>query len=340
MQIGFFDLRHRYDLLSKSGDPLEKLDKIIPWESFRAKLEKTLRRDVSKPLGGRPPYDVILMFKILVLQALYQLSDDQTEFQITDRLSFMRFLSLDLSSKIPDAKTIWCFRELLVKAGIIDDLFAEFDEYLNDEGFSAKGGQIVDASIVEIPKQRNTREENKMIKEGEIPEGWSKNKTCQKDTDARWVKKNNKNFYGYKNHINIDKKHKLIRKYDVSEASLHDSQPFDDLIDDDNSSKDIWADSAYRSEEKEAELREKGYRSKISQKGKRGKALSSAKQKANRMRSKVRARVEHVFGHQTTAMHGTFVRTIGIARAKFKIGMKNLAYNFSRYCYLSRDKYA
>ena len=162
----------------------------------------------------------------------------------------MRFLGLSLGDAVPDEKTIWLFREQLTEAGLIKRLFQEFDAFLEEKGFSARKGQIIDASIVEAPRQRNSREENRQIKAGQIPEDWSEQKKRQKDTDARWTKKNGQNYYGYKSHIDVDVKHKLIRDYEVTPASVHDSQVFEDLLDEDNSSRDVWADSAYRSEEK------------------------------------------------------------------------------------------
>ncbi len=143
------------------------------------------------PGGGRPPYDPVLMFKIMVLQALYGLSDDQTEFQIQDRLSFMRFLGLGLGDRVPDAKTIWLFREHLSQAKAMEKLFARFDKHLTDAGYLAMGGQIVDATIVAAPKQRNTKEEKEDIKAGKVPRHW-KDKPArlrQKDRDARWTVK-------------------------------------------------------------------------------------------------------------------------------------------------------
>ena len=177
---------------------------------FRPALEKA--RDTNRQSNVGPKgYDVILLFKILILQSLYNLSDDATEFQILDRHSFGRFLGLHISQKVPDATTIWRFREDLVKAGIVEKLFATFDAQLRASGFMAMKGQIVDASIVN--KQRNSREENARIKAGEISEDWPENKRRQKDVDARWTKKNGKTFFGYKNHVSVDVKHKLIRGF-------------------------------------------------------------------------------------------------------------------------------
>jgi IS5 family transposase len=337
-QPGFFDLDDCYAELSRNGDPLEALEAAVPWEAFRYRLDKALKRAEKNAAGGRPPFDCVLMFKALVLQSLYNLSDDRTEYQIRDRLSFRRFLGLSMDARVPDAKTIWLFRETLANAGAVEKLFALFNRHLDDNGLRAMGGQIIDASFVHVPVQRNDRDENDALKAGEIPEDWLENpsKLRQKDTEARWTKKNEISHYGYKNHINADRRFKLIRKYDVTSAAPHDSTVFDSLLDPDNTCADVWADSAYRSAEREADLKERMIRSHIHHKGHRNKPLSRHKQQVNKRRSKVRARVEHVFGHQENSMGGTLVRTIGMARAKTKIGLKNLAYNMQRFVFLLR----
>jgi IS5 family transposase len=189
-QAGFWEIDERYVRLSEAGDPLEKLNAVVCWEVFAKPLAKALKRsDGAK--GGRPAYDPVLMFKVMVLQALYSLSDDQAEFQIQDRLSFMRFLGLGLGDKVPDAKTIWLFREHLTQARAVDNLFARFDRHLTKAGYLAMGGQIVDATIVAAPKQRNTDAEKAAIKAGKIPDEWKHKpaKLRQKDRDARWTVK-------------------------------------------------------------------------------------------------------------------------------------------------------
>ena len=339
-QTGFFDLERRLDALSAKGDPLETIKTTVPWETFRADIEAVTetKPEERKSNAGRKPYDAILKFKIVVLQSLYNLSDEQTEFMIRDRLSFMRFLDLGLEDTVPDATTLWLFREALVEAKLIDTLFDRFGQHLAAKGYIARGGQIVDATIVSAPKQRNTREENDTVKNGDTPEDWEKKpaKNRQKDKDARWTKKHGKSFYGYKNHVDVDKAHKLIRKWDATDASPHDSQKLDDVLDPTNTSKEVWADSAYRSAEIEQRLKEKGYRSRIHRRAARNRPLSQTQEAANTVRSKVRARVEHVFGHQENSMGRKIVRTIGMARARFKIGMMNLGYNIRRLVQLER----
>ena len=334
MQTGLFDWQTRFEQLDNGGDPLVKLNQIINWQQFRKPLEKIREKD-RKSNAGRKPFDVILMFKIIILQSLYNLSDDQLEFQIRDRLSFMRFLGLSLSETVPDAKTIWLFREQLTKAKLVKKLFKQFDEFLRKNGFSAQKGQIIDASIVAAPKQRNSRGENKDIKNGNIPSHWSDNKKRQKDTDARWIKKHGKDHYGYKNHLDIDVKHKLIRDYEITPASTHDSNVFEQLLDKNNSCRDVWADSAYGSKQKREHLRKRGFRCQVQRKGYRYKKLTQRQRQGNYQRAKIRSRIEHVFGIQTMRAGNLLIRTIGLFRAKTKIGLRNLAYNIDRYCLLA-----
>ncbi len=239
---------------------------------------------------------------------------------------------------MPDAKAVWLYRGALAQAGKVRELSGMFDGHLNRQGYIARGGQIPDAYIVAVPRNHNTRGENAAIKKGEVPEDWADKpaKRMQKDVDARWTKKHGKSHYGYKNHVNVDRKHKLVRRYHVSDAALHDSQAVDHLLMRGNTGSGVWADAAYRFEEMEAKLCAQNLKSHIHRKGKRGKPLTEQAKGSNRTKSTVRVRVEHVFGAQTNDMGGTLVRTIGLVRAKAKIGMKNLAYNMRRLCQLRR----
>ena len=341
MTAGMFDLQFRLEELSRGGDPLVKLSANVNWELFRPTLAK-LRTGERLSKAGRPPFDALLMFKVLVLQSLYNLADDRLEFQIRDRLSFMRFVGLELCDRVPDAKTIWMFREQLAAAGLVEKLFARFDTELERHGFAARKGQIVDAAIVEAPRQRNTREENEHIKQsGQVPPEWTENphKLRQKDVDARWTQKNEVSYFGYKNHISVDREHKLIRSWKVTDAAVHDSQVFEEILDEWNSSGDVWADAAYRSERSLEMLAQCRYREHLQRKAVRGRPLSEREKQGNRTRARVRARVEHVFGIQTMRAAGDLlVRTIGLARARCKIGLRNLSYNLARYVKLPRPK--
>ena len=196
------------------GAPLVGLKAWIDWEAFRTELKRVHEKD-RKSQAGAKPFDVVFMFKILVLQHLHNLSDDGIEYQIRDRFSFMRFLGLQLEDRVPDSKTMWTFREKLKTLNLVEVLFARFHEHLAAQGYVARAGQMIDATFVEVPKQRNSREENAQIIEGRIPEAWDKPeaqaKRRQKDTEARWTKKNDEKHYGYKNHVNADEGNKLIQ---------------------------------------------------------------------------------------------------------------------------------
>jgi len=346
-QAGFWDVDERYARLTEAGDPLEKLNALVPWDVFRKPLAKALKRS-DGARGGRPPYDPVLMFKVMVLQALYGLSDDQAEFQIQDRLSFMRFLGLGLGDRVPDAKTIWLFREHLTQANAVENLFARFDKHLTKAGYLAMGGQIVDATIVAAPKQRNTDAEKADIKAGKVPDTWKEKpaKLRQKDRDARWTVKFSKAkvgedgktqqrdiaipAFGYKNHASIDRRHGFIRGWNVTSASAYDGAQLRNVLNRGNTGSTVWADTAYRSKTNEEWLEKNGYVSDIHQKKPKGRPMSEATSRANGRRSKIRAYVEQVFAQQKSRM-GLFVRTIGMARARTKIGVANLANNLTRF---------
>lgn len=329
VQTGLFDLEFRCRELEKNGDPLVKINAVIPWEEFRPILNQVREKDRKGP-AGRKPFDVILMFKILVLQSLYNVSDDSIEYQIRDRISFMRFLGLNVNDTVPDAKTIWLFREELGKLKLARKLFNNFEQILQERGFKAKKGQIIDANIVNVPVQRNSREQNNKLKNNEIPEEWNENVKRQKDPDAKWMVKNKQRHYGYKNHVSVDVKHKLIRSYEVTDASVHDSNVFEDLLDSNNTSKDVYADAAYRSRKNSEILQEKGFRDKVHRKGCRGRKLTGWERQGNRTRSRIRSRVEHAFGIQSKIAGNLISRAIGKVRTMTKIGLRNLAYNIFR----------
>ena len=329
-QVGFFDVDDRLKRLSNLGDQLDMFARIVDFELFRPDLLQALAYS-SGTQGGRPPFDPVMMFKILVIQAANTLWDERTEFLINDRLSFMRFLGL--SDRVPDARTIWLFREKLTKAGAIQQLFDRLD-----------------ASLIAAPKQRNTREEWEMLKQGEVPAAWQKKpaKLRQKDRQARWTVKFTKArpradgskppvdiaipSFGYQNHIAIDRRFGLIRRWQVTDAAAYEGARLrEDLLDRTN--------TAYRSKENEAYLARFGFVSRIHRKKPHGRPMPERTRRANAVKSAVRSRVEHVFAEQKHRM-GLLVRTIGIARARLKIGMANLVYNLKRLIMLHRGRQA
>jgi len=311
---GFFDVDERLAQLSAKGDDLERVKVLVDFEIFRPALEAAVpRADRSK--GGRPPFDHVFMFKVLILQTMHALSDERTEFLIKDRLSFMRFLGLGLADNVPDANTIWTFREALKKAGAIDILFKRFDEALRRAGFLAMSGQIVDATIVAAPKQRNTVEEKTAIREGRVPDHWKDKpaKLAQKDRDARWTVKYTKAkpredgslppvdlaipAFGYKNHVSIDRSFGLIRQWTTTHAAAHDGARLEEVLDRSNTASDVWADTAYRSAKNEAMLSRRGFVSRIHRKKSPDRPMPERVRIANARKSNVRSAVEHVFAH-------------------------------------------
>jgi IS5 family transposase len=274
-----------------------------------------------------------MMFKIMILQRYYGLGDTQLEYQINDRLSFKKFLGLGSGDKVPDENTIWAFRENLTTKGLVEEMFAEFTKFLDEKGLIVNEGKMVDASFTLAPRQRNTREENAKIKEGLGDELWNDtpNKKRHKDIDARWTKKNGETFYGYKNHAKVDTKSKFIDSFEVTDASVHDSQPLDKLLNEKDKGQDIHADSAYTGEEQEKVVAKYEMNNKIHEKGYRNNPLTEDQKAGNRVKSKTRVRVEHVFGFMEQSMNGLIVRSVGILRATGIIGLINLTYNIFRF---------
>ncbi len=354
-QAGFFDVDERLRELSAQGDALARLNAIVDFELFRPDLGGAVPRSDGVK-GARPPFDHVFMFKVLILQASPSLSDERTEFLIKDRLSFMRFLGLGLSVPVPDANTIWTFREALTRALLdgkpaIQVLFRAYEAALSRAGFLAMGGQIVDAIVVAAPKQRNTDGEKAEIKAGRIPEDWKAKpaKLAQKDRDARWTVKFSKAkpsddgspridiavpAFGYKNHVGIDRRHGLIRRWIATDAPRHDGTCLPDLLSKTNTASDVGGDTAYRSKANEKHLVDNGLHSQIHRKKPQGRPMPANVSRANGRRSKVRAAVEHVFALQKGPM-GLVVRTIGIARATVKIGPANPACNMRRAVWLT-----
>ena len=332
MQNSLFDLENRYASLSEAGDPLERLDAAIDWEIFRPILAR-IDDKKRKSTAGRKPTCRVRMFKLLILQRLHNLADERLQFQVTDRLSFMRFLGLDLAADVPDARTVWAFRESLKTHKLVEPLFARLNQALAELGVELKSGQIIDATFVPVPIQRNGRENNALIKADAVPVDWGQSpaRLAHKDIDARWAKKGGENHYGYKNHVNVDRATKLVTAHATTPASVHDSQVFDVVLRDaDAGGKEVWADSAYRSGAQEQSLRDHGHDSHIHERAYQDKPLTEAQEACNKRKSKTRARVEHVFGAMENEMGGIFLRSVGIARAAVGVGLMNLAYNLKR----------
>jgi transposase, IS5 family len=334
-QPSFFDEADRLAKLTKLNDPLVELQRYIDFELFRPQLSEVFTKE-RKSAAGRKAYDAVFMFKILILQRINNISDEKAEFLINDRHSFQRFLGLRLGSTVPDFSTVWLFREALTKAGVIKSLFDTFGAMLEKQGVITKAGSIVDASFVEVPRQRNTKEENEMIKTGKVPSDWAKQprKLCQKDTDARWTKKNNETYYGYKNHARADAESVIITDYTVTDASVHDSQELSALVNEKRLAQTLFADSAYKSAKTDGMLEDLGIKNFIHEKGARNRPLSELQKELNRLKSQIRCKIEHIFGFVENSMGGPEQEYIGRERNATGIGLSNLSYNLLRYIQL------
>lgn len=324
----------RLTRLEKLGDPLRKLDG-IDWVAFGLKIHRAFERDRVAAKGGRPRYDDTLMFKILVLQRHNNLGDDAMEYLVTDRSSYRRFLGLASDDAVPDAKTIHRYRdELAQKTGLMEELFDLFRARLDALGLIGKTGVVVDGTFVEAPRQRNSREENAAIKDGELPPAWfekgAEAKLRQKDVDARWTKKGGERHYGYKDHVKIDPGSKLILKTVCSAASLHDSKAVDELLDESDRGKTLHADSAYRGAAVGNRLAQLDMESRIHEQGVRGRPLDETQKRANTVKSRVRVRVEHAFGVIEVQMGGACTRLVGLLRNRFRGLLTALVYNMIR----------
>jgi IS5 family transposase len=301
----------------------------MDWNLFLPVLE-SLPRPEPKGEGGRPAFAPLFMFKILVLQSLYALADGQTQYQILDRRSFHRFLGISDADAVPDQNTIREFREKLTRAELFQTLFDTFNARLAERGLITRKGCIADASFVDVPRQRNRRDENEAIKEGRLPDGWENDhkRLAHKDLDARWAKKGDETHYGYKNHANVDRESKLIIRAAVTDASVHDSQALDRITR--AGDPETWLDAGYAGGPVAGLMAAKGIVIHVCEKGARGKPLSAGQKRANRKKSRVRVRVEHVFGFMTGSMKAMYRRFIGKARNSAAIMLGNLVYNMAR----------
>jgi len=352
-QHGFFSLSEHLETISRDGDPLEASDSVVDFEYFRGRLVEGLGYgDGSK--GGRPPFDPVSMFKALILQTQHDLSDKRMEFMIRDRLSWMQFLGFDPGQKTPDENTIRLFRNKLTETGTLRRVMKAFDWQLHKKGDLPMSGQIVDASLVPAPKQRNDEGEKEAVKAGKSASGiWpdEPNKAAQKDVDARWTLKVGGKIryrsdgsplpqiatpvFGCKSHISIDRRFGFIRGQAVTSAAAPDGRQLRAVVNTENTSSEVRADSACRSQSNEKWLASKMLTSRIHRRKPKGKAMPKAMARANAKKSAIRARVEHVFAHQKMRF-GLFIRTIGIERAEAKLTLANLACNMDRLIFLER----
>lgn len=338
-QYTFFGEHRALEALSQAGDRLVELDKHLDLKPLVAIADAIWRHNAAtKRPGGRTPWASETMLRALLIKRLYNLSDEQTEYQLRDRLSFLRFARLGLAEPVPDSRTIWLYSEMLAQADGARRLFAAFHEQLLAKGLLIKEGVMVDATFVEVPRQRNSREDNAMIKQGKSPAAWESQprKLAQKDRQARWTQKNGQNHYGYKDHVKVGPTTKLIQEYATTAASTHDSIALPGLMK--SGDGELHADCAYSGEPIAAHLRGLGVKNNIHEKGAAGRPLTESQQQSNRRKSKIRARVEHPFAFMEQSLGGIYNRCIGLVRNAHQIGLMNLCYNLCRAVQLLRPR--
>lgn len=326
-----FAAEEREAKLSKLGDPLEDLNQHVDFAALAAAVDRALPRP-HRYFGGRPPYPTELMVRLLVIQQLFNLSDEQLEYQVLDRSSFQRFLGIRDSGKVPDRNTVWAFRERLVHAGLGATMFEEVNRQLQAHGYLARCGQIIDATLVPVPIQRNGREENAQIKQGDTPADWSTKKQAHKDVEARWTEKHGKQYFGYKLSASTDRRYKLIRKLHVSAANEGDQTHLSRVLDPFNTGRDVYADRGYTELD---ELKQAGWRQHIQRRTKPKQALSPTQAQRNRRIAKIRARGEHPFAG-LRQLGGKLLRCVGLARATLQLQLKVSTYNLKRLCWLKK----
>lgn len=295
-----------------------EIESHIDFAALAAEVDRVAPRPVSVQ-GCRPPYSTETMVRILVLKRVYNLSGEQTECRLLDRMSYKLICGLANVTNVPDRTTVLTFENRIGEAGakaLVDGVSAQ----LLQKGFIVRCGQIIDATLVPAPQQHNGRRERESIEQGAMPADWKPAKRRQKDADATWRKRHGKSDFGYRLSINVAKRYKIIRRIETDSASTHDSQHFDNVFDASDTSCDVYADRGYPSEEREAWLKEIGFRNQIQRKGKPNKSLSECQQRRNKRIAKARARVEHVFG-AIEQMSGKLLPTIGYVRANFVMMM-------------------
>lgn len=331
-----FVVQQRKAKLEGYVQTLAAMDKLIDFAGMAAAVDKACpRADRSK--GGRPPYPTEALVRMVFLQGLYNLSDEQCEHQVLDRLSFQRFCRLDGALNIPDARTLWSFRQRLATGGLGGRaIFESLSQQLQRHGFIPRGGQIVDASIVQAPITQANAREREALNKGEAPEGWSKKRLAHTDRDARWTIKHGKSYYGYKLHGNVDARYKLIRQMKITAANADDGQQLPDVLQGANTRNRLLADRGYDSAANRQVLQRHGLADGIARRAKPGQTAKVRLKQRNKTINRTRARVEHVFA-ALSQQGGKRVRAMTLARNALAITLQCVAYNARRLVWLVKS---
>ena len=301
---------------SRTDKLLKKINKFVDWEN----LEFICKRMYKDSKRGRPSLPIIVALKCLVLQYLYNLSDPALEDALIDRLSFQRFLGISFDTELPDFTTIWRFRERLIKADLLDEIFTSILEQLDKRNLILRKGTLVDATLVQAARKKvNTKSTGES----------NDKRASQKDRDASGTQKGGKYYYGYKGHIATDEGSNIIRRRRFTTASVHDSKEFNNLVCGDERS--VFADKAYADDTVKRNMREKGIYYGIMDKGRRGRPnLSTKQKKANAWKKKVRNAVERPFAHFKKHMGFRSVRYVNLERNELHFTFLCMIHNMRR----------
>ena len=330
-----FAVHSRPQKLSQFTKVLDRLTQLVNWTALAKIVNDKTGREQDRPKGGRPPYPTQALVKIIVLQQLYgNLSDEEMEYALLDRMSWQHFIGLTHTRDLPDARTIWAFKNQLAQVGGVVPLFADVQRQLSVAGLIAKGGQLIDATLVSAPTTHLTKEEKESVSAGNTPAHWSAKVAAHKDTDAHWTAKRNQWTFGYKAHINADQANKLIQVIEVTPANVNDTTVFEPLLDASperrQHGKTVHADRGYDSDKNRATLKTMNLRDGIARKDDRKRYDQTDLHKRNKRLAKIRGRVEHVFGGWEKTI-GKTIRCVGITRAKATITLQAMVYNLRRW---------
>ena len=328
MSFNQFILKEQYAKVRGLGDRLELMKGQIDWKPFRPILASVFYDD--KKRGGRPHTDEITVVRCLLLQAWYNLSDEELEFQVNDRLSFRNFL--DFPETVPDFSTIWRIRDRLREAGKEQKIWNALQHQLNQKGYAIKKGVIQDATFIEADLGRKRYyQKKKAEKRGEKVE-YTHKQEQHMDKDGTFSVKHGQVHFGYKNHIKLDVGYHLIREYEVSTASLHDGEV--DLAE--NNDGNVYRDKGYFGKK----LHCFGVNDKTMRRGVRGHPLSKKDLKINKAISRVRAPGERPFAVIKRVFHGGRTRVKTLARVSVKESFKFFAFNLYQLVTLRRRELA
>ena len=326
LKFDLFADASRQRKIDEVGDPLQTIAQHIDFAELAALVDGLLARGDGRK-GRRPAYPSEVMVRVLVLKRLYNLSDEQMEYQLLDRMSYQRFCLLQDAMNIPDRNTIWRFAQ---RSGVdgATVLLQGVDAQLQRHGYIARSGQAIDATLVPAPRQHIGKEDKERLAQGKAPD-WNEAKRRQKDLDATHTSKHGKSHFGYKLSVSVDLKHGFIRKIATGTASEHDGHHFEEVLDEDNTGRDVYADKAYPSKRRQEMLKVLGWRDGIQRRAGKDQPLSECQKRRNKRIARKRAKVEHVFAG-IRHLGGKFIRTIGQARADVAMTMMAACYNIKR----------